>query len=218
MLQGNYWAVLPITTEPITLMIIDPATLDTSAIYKLLIGAVVPRPIAWVSTQSQEGILNLAPYSFFTVASREPPMLAISIGPRTGGEAYPKDTLTNIRDTKEFVINSVSLALANAMHETSINYPPQVDEFERAGVTPAPCDVVKVPRVAEAKISLECTLEHLLKLGNDHLVIGRLHRYHVDDALYHDGRIDMAQLDPLGRMAGNFTKIETLFDLPLKDE
>ena len=93
-------------------MIIDPAALDTTAIYKLLIGAVVPRPIAWVSTHSRDGILNLAPYSFFTVASRQPPMLAISIGPRTGGEPYPKDTLSNIRETKEFVINSVSMHLA----------------------------------------------------------------------------------------------------------
>ena len=198
-------------------MILDPAALDTTAIYKLLIGAVVPRPIAWVSSQSRDGILNLAPYSFFTVASRQPPMLAISIGPRTGGEPYPKDTLSNIRDTREFVINSVSLPLANAMHETSINYPPEVDEFARAGITPAPCEVVKVPRVAEAKISMECTLEHLLTLGTDHLVIGRLHRYHVEDALIQNGRIDIRQLDPLGRMAGNFTKIETLFDLPLKD-
>jgi len=198
-------------------MIFDPTELDTHSVYKLLVGAVVPRPIAWISSCSRDGVLNLAPYSFFNVASREPPMLAISIGPRTGGEAYPKDTLTNLRESQEFVINIVSVALANAMHETAINYPPEVDEFVRAGVTPAPCVVVKTPRVAEARISMECTVEHMLRLGSDYLVIGRMHRYHVDDALISNGRIDIQALDPLGRMAGNFTRIETLFDLPLDE-
>lgn len=198
-------------------MIIDPSELDTNAIYKLLVGAVVPRPIAWVSTRSRDDVLNLAPYSFFNVASRQPPMLSISIGPRTGGEEYPKDTLTNIRESQEFVINMVSLGLANAMHETAINHPPEVDEFVRAGVTPAPCEVIDTPRVAESLISMECTLEHMLRLGNDTLVIGRMHRYHVEDALLTNGRIDPQALDPLGRMAGNFTKIETLFDLPLDE-
>lgn len=198
-------------------MIIDPSELDTNSVYKLLTGAVVPRPIAWVSSRSHEGVLNLAPFSFFTVASREPPMLAISIGPRTGGEDYAKDTLTNLRESQEFVINMVSLSLANAMHETAINYPPEVDEFTRAGVTPAPCEVVNTPRVAEAKISMECTVEHMLRLGSDYLVVGRMHRYHIEDALLANGRIDQQALDPLGRMAGNFTKIETLFDLPLNE-
>ena len=197
-------------------MIIDPSELDTHSVYKLLTGAVVPRPIAWVSTQSQSGVLNLAPYSFFTVASRQPPMLAISIGPRTDGENYAKDTLTNIRETNEFVINMVSFDLANAMYETATNHPPEVDEFSRAGVTAAPCEVIKTPRVAEAKISMECRTEHILKLGGDYMVIGQMHRYHVEDDLIHQGRIDLEKLDPVARMAGNFSKIETLFDLPIK--
>lgn len=197
-------------------MIINPSELDTHSVYKLLIGAVVPRPIAWVSSRSRDGVLNLAPFSFFTVASREPPMLAISIGPRTGGEDFAKDTLTNVRETQEFVINVVSVELANAMHESSINYPPEVDEFTRAGVNTAACEVIETPRVAEAKISMECTVEHMLRLGSDYLVIGRMHRYHVDDALISNGRIDVQKLDPLGRMAGNFTRVESLFDLPLE--
>ena len=195
-------------------MIIDPSDLDTNSVYKLLIGAVVPRPIAWVSSQSRDGILNLAPYSFFNAASRQPPMLSISIGPRTDGEDYAKDTLTNIRESQEFVINIVSLELANAMHETGKNYPPETDEFKRAGVTPASCEFINTPRVAEAKISMECTVEHILRLGSDFMVIGRMHRYHVNDELISNGRIDIEKLNPLGRMAGNFTKIETLFDLP----
>ena len=198
-------------------MIIDPSELDSYAVYKLLIGTVVPRPIAWVSSRRRGGVIHLAPSRFFTAISREPPMLAISIGPRTGGEDYPKDTLTNLRESQEFVINIVSVALANAMHETSINYPPEVAEFERAGVQPAPCVVVNTPRVAEARISMECTVEHMLRLGSDYLVIGRMQRYHVDDALYSNGRIDTQGLDPLGRMAGNYTRIGTLFDLPLAD-
>lgn len=198
-------------------MIIDPSEIDTHSVYKLLAGSVVPRPIAWVSSSSRDGELNLAPFSFFTVASREPPMLAISIGPRTGGEDYAKDTLTNLRETQELVINMVSVSLANAMHETAINHSPDVDEFTRAGVTPADCEVVNTPRVAEAKISMECTVEHMLKLGTDYLVIAQMHRYHVEDELISNGRIDIKALDPLGRMAGNFTKIESLFDLPLDD-
>jgi len=198
-------------------MILNPDELNTHSVYKLLSGAVVPRPIAWVSTRSRDGVLNLAPYSFFTVASREPPMLAISIGPRTGGEDYPKDTLTNIRETQEFVINIVSVGLANAMHETSINHAPEVDEFVRAGVSPAACELVKTPRVAEAKIAMECTVEHMLKLGSDYMVIGRMHRYHVEDGLLSKGRIDLQELDPLGRLAGNFTRIESTFDLPLEE-
>ena len=196
-------------------MIIDPSELDSVSVYKLLAGAVVPRPIAWVSTRSQEGVLNLAPFSFFTVASRQPPMLAISIGPRTDGEEYAKDTLTNIRETKEFVINMVSIELANAMHETAINHPPEVDEFTRSGVTPAESEIIKTPRVAESKISMECTVEQILELGSDHLVIGQLHRYHVEDDLINNGRINPEKLDPLARMAGNFCKIGSLFELPI---
>jgi len=198
-------------------MIINPSELDTHSVYKLLAGAVVPRPIAWVSTRSHDDILNLAPFSFFTVASREPPMLAISVGPRTGGETYAKDTLTNIREVQEFVINIVSVELANAMHETSINHSPEVDEFKRAGVTPAECETISVPRVAEAKISMECVVEHILRLGSDYMVIGRMQRYHVEDELISNGRIDLLKLNPLARMAGNFTKVESLFELPLVD-
>jgi flavin reductase (DIM6/NTAB) family NADH-FMN oxidoreductase RutF len=145
-------------------------------------------------------------------------MLAISIGPRTGGESYPKDTLTNIRDRQEFVINIVSMPLANAMHESSINYPPEIDEFERAGVTPARSEAIAVPRVEEAKINMECTLDRIIELGSDHLVIGRMQRYHVQDDLFHNGRIDTLKLDPLARLAGDFSRIETVFNLPLDEQ
>ena len=198
-------------------LIIDPETLDARSRYKLLIGAVVPRPIAWTSTVSREGIRNLAPFSFFTVASRNPPMLCISVGPRAERPPDTKDTLTNVEETGEFVINIVSLPLSNTMHESSKSHPPEADEFEKAGLTPAPCEVVGAPRVAEAGVSMECVLDRVLALGTDHLVIGKMARFHVRDELYEDGRINVAKLRPLGRLAGNYTKVETIFDLPTEE-
>ena len=181
-------------------MIIDPSDLDPRSSYKLLIGSVVPRPIAWTSSVSRKGTRNLAPFSFFTVASRQPPMLCISLGPPP--------------ETEEFVINIVSLPLSNSMFESSKNHPPETDEFEKAGLTPAPCEVVGAPRVGEAGVSMECLLDRVLPLGADHLIIGRMVRFHLRDELYEDGRINVAKLQPLGRLAGNYTKVETIFELP----
>ncbi|CAN5327467.1 flavin reductase family protein [soil metagenome] len=198
-------------------VVIDPSELDPQSVYKLLIGSVVPRPIAWTSTVSREGTRNLAPFSFFTVASRNPPMLCISLGPRNSDDAPSKDTLSNVEETGEFVINIVSLSLSNNMYESSKSHPPETDEFERAGLTPASCEVVRAPRVGEAGVSMECLLDRVLPLGSDHLVIGRMVRFHVRDELYHNGRIDIPALDPLGRLAGNYTKVETIFELPAED-
>jgi flavin reductase (DIM6/NTAB) family NADH-FMN oxidoreductase RutF len=198
-------------------LIIDPDTLDPQSRYKLLIGSVVPRPIAWTSTVSREGVRNLAPFSFFTVASRNPPMLCISVGPRTDQPPDTKDTLNNITEMGEFVINIVSLPLSNSMYESSGTHPPKADEFEKAGLTPAPCEVVTAPRVEEAAVSMECVLDRVLELGTDHLIIGRVVRFHVRDELYENGRIDVAKLQPLGRLAGNYTKVDTIFELPSED-
>ena len=142
-------------------------------------------------------------------------MLCVSVGPRATDDAPAKDTLSNIEETEEFVINIVSMHLSNKMYESSKNYSPEADEFEKAGLTPAPCEVVGAPRIEEAGVSMECTLDRVLPLGSDHLVIGRMVRFHVRDELYGEtGRIDVAGLDPLGRLAGNYTKIETIFELP----
>ena len=199
-------------------MIIDPSELDPRSVYKLLIGSVVPRPIAWTSTVSTGGVRNLAPFSFFTVASRQPPMLCISVGPRVDSNIPTKDTLDNVEETGEFVVNIVSLSLSDTMFESSKSHPPEADEFEKAGLTPAPCEVVGAPRVEEAGVSMECLLDRVLPLGTDHLVIGRMVRFHVRDDLYgENGRIDVAGLDPLGRLAGDYTKVETIFELPTND-
>jgi flavin reductase (DIM6/NTAB) family NADH-FMN oxidoreductase RutF len=192
-------------------LIIDPDTLNPQSRYKLLIGSVVPRPIAWTSTVSREGVHNLASFSFFTVASRNPPMLCISVGPRTDQPPDTKDTLNNLAEMGKFVINIVSLPLSNSMYESSGTHPPKADKFEKTGLTPAPCEVVTAPRVEEAAVSMECLLDRVLQLGTDHLVIGRMVRFHVRDELYKNGRIDVAKLQPLGRLAGNYTKVETIF-------
>lgn len=144
-------------------------------------------------------------------------MLCISIGPRQRDDNLAKDTLDNIRETQEFVINIVSLSLSNTMHESSKDHPPEADEFEKAGLTPAPSEVVKAPRVEEAGVSMECVLDRILPLGSDHLVIGRMVCFHVRDELYENGRIDVAALDPLGRLAGDYTKVETIFNLPSEE-
>jgi flavin reductase (DIM6/NTAB) family NADH-FMN oxidoreductase RutF len=146
-----------------------------------------------------------------------PPMLCISVGPRVDHTPDTKDTLSNIGETGEFVINIVSLPLSNTMHESSKNHPPKADEFEKAGLTPAPCEMVAAPRVEEAGVSMECVLDRLLPLGTDHLIIGKMVCFHVRDELYENGCIDVAKLQPLDRLAGSYTKVETIFELTSED-
>jgi len=194
----------------------DPKELTEKDVYKLLIGSVVPRPIAWVSTISTEGVVNLAPFSFFNVASRNPPMLCISIGPGVGErEGTEKDTLVNIRNQKEFVINVVTSTLGNEMQKTSENLPSEVDEFEAAGLTTLDSTIVKPKRVNEAPIQMECQLEQIIQLGSDHLVIGRMVRYHINDDYYLGNyKVDLEKLQPLGRLAGNYSESKEFFSLP----
>lgn len=199
-------------------MIIDTADLDATAAYKLLIGSIVPRAIAWVSTISTDGVANLAPISFFTAVGRQPPMVSLSMQPRSTGEL--KDTFTNIRDTGEFVTNLVSLPQAHQMHRTAHEFPTDVDEFDAVGLEKVPSLVVAAPRVAEAPIHFECRLDRILPVGDldDHVVWGVVERVHVRDDLYLDrGRIDTAALAPVGRLAAEYTLVENVFTTPLDD-
>lgn len=197
-------------------MIIDPLNMTAQQNYKLLIGSVVPRPIAWVSTMSLDGVANLAPYSFFTVVSRNPPMLAFSVGEGVEARAGTvKDTLQNIRENKEFVINIVTAPLANEMAKSGEHIAREVDEFEYTGLTAAESIEVSVPRVLEAPINMECRLHDIIQLGDDHLVIGKLVKFHVKDELYQNGRINLEKLAPIGRLAGNYAPVETIFSLPI---
>jgi len=183
-------------------MIIDGSTLDPTAAYKLLIGSIVPRAIGWVSTLSTDGVANLAPVSFFTAVGRQPPMVSLSMQARSDGGL--KDTFVNIRDTGEFCTNLASLPQAHQMHRTAAEFPSEVDEFEAVGLEKAPSQLVKVPRVAGAPISFECTVERIIPIGDldDHIVFGVVERFHIRDDLYLErGRVDTAALHPVGRLA-----------------
>ncbi|WP_347552764.1 flavin reductase family protein [Pseudalkalibacillus hwajinpoensis] len=195
---------------------LNPSELNAKDVYMLLTGSVVPRPIAWVSTLSEDGVLNLAPFSFFTVASTKPTILAISIGPGTGErQGTEKETLVNIRSQKEFVINVVSSSLGNEMQKSAENVPSEVDEFEQAGLTPVNSMTVKPKRVKEASIHMECKLHQIIPLGSNALVLGEMTHYHINDDTYlGDYKVDLEKLSPLGRLAGNYSESKEFFTLP----
>lgn len=191
--------------------------LDNDLCYRLLTGGVLPRPIAWVSTQSLEGVANLAPFSFFNVASVTPPVLAFSLLRRPDGSE--KDTLANIRATGEFVVHVVRRTQIEAMNLSCGNYAPEVDEFDLAGLEKTLAYTVKVPVIADAAIRYECRLQQLLELGNQPgagcLVLGEVLHVHVADALWQEGRIDGEMLDAVGKLAGDaYTFTRDSFALP----
>ncbi|WP_158735749.1 flavin reductase family protein [Alteribacillus sp. YIM 98480] len=196
--------------------VFNPDELETQQMYKILIGSVVPRPIAWISSKSKDGVLNVAPFSFFTVASRQPPTLAVSIGPGVQErEGTIKDTLTNIRETEEYVINVVPEALANAMHESSMHVAPEINEFETAALTPAPSETISVPAVQESPIAFECKLDKIIPVGTDHMVLGQVQRARVDEAAYAGNfKTDIEKWKPLARLAGDYAALTPSFRLP----
>jgi flavin reductase (DIM6/NTAB) family NADH-FMN oxidoreductase RutF len=174
---------------------LDPGTWAGRDVYRLLTALVVPRPIAWVSTRSTDGVDNVAPHSFFTVVSSAPPHVAFS----STGE---KDTLRNVRATGAFVVNVVHAELLEAMNLTAADLPPDEDEFAWAGLEAAPAHRVDAPRVAAARAHLECELRQEVEVGSGRLVIGEVVHVHVVPEVWHDGRVDVAALDPVARLAG----------------
>jgi flavin reductase (DIM6/NTAB) family NADH-FMN oxidoreductase RutF len=198
-------------------LIVDSASTDYPSVYKLLIGSVVPRPIAFVSTVSPEGAFNVAPFSFFTVASANPPVLVFTVSRRSTPDPR-KDTLRNITTAREFVVNIVSEEFGQKMNICAGDYPPDVDEFQRSGLTPVPSDLVKAPRVAESHINMECRLLYTIEMGGlagaGNLVLGEVVRFHIDDAYFNNYRIDQDKLRAIGRMAGNsYTRTQDRFDM-----
>lgn len=187
--------------------------LSENEMYKLLTGSIVPRPIAWVSTISKDGALNLAPFSFFTIASRNPPTLLISIGQGVNERAGSiKDTLTNIRDMKEYIINIVPESLGEAMYRSSANVEPEKNEFELANVTVQRGKLLNVPAVLESPISIELTLDQIIPLGVDHLVLGKVECVQIDEAIYAGNyKIDISKLKPLASLAGDFAGLTPSF-------
>ena len=184
----------------------DPGQMESPDIYKVLSGVVVPRPIAWVSTVSPDGVPNVAPYSFFQAITPSPPHISFSAGSRDGAA---KDTERNIQASGEFVVNIANSDVARRMAISALDFEAHHSEFEAAGLTLASSDVVAQPRVAEAPVCLECQARQMIPVGDERygatLIIGEVVRFHVrDDLVLDNNRIDFLALDAVGRMAGDW--------------
>lgn len=188
-------------------MEIRPDTLPWQDAYKLLIGSVLPRPIAFVSTKNTEGVANVAPFSFFTAICADPMLVCFAPMIR-GTDGQKKDTLKNIESTKEFIINIVSEEICEKVNDAASDFAFGVDEFDMVGLTKVEGTTVNVPRVKESLVGLECELFEILHFGENKgagsLVIGKVVNVHVHDDLYENGKINTEKLNPVGRMAGHF--------------
>ena len=199
-------------------MIYDPAEHPFSETHKLMIGSIVPRPIALVSTTSKNGINNLAPFSYFNGVCSKPPTIMFAPA-RRGWDGQEKDTLINIRNTKEFSINIVSEDIGEKMVKCSTDYEKEVDEYSKSGLSPLSSKKIKPPIVSESKISLECILNQIVQIGKEDagsgfIVIGTIVLFHIDDEVYDNGRIILDKLQPLGRVAGNgYVRSTNAFDI-----
>jgi flavin reductase (DIM6/NTAB) family NADH-FMN oxidoreductase RutF len=199
------------------MLALDPAQIAYNDVYKLMIGMIVPRPIAFVSTVDAAGIRNLAPFSYFTACSSNPPMVCFCTTVRLGPRPY-KDTLENVRATGEFVVNIVSEEFAEQMNRASADVPPEVDEFILSGLTPLASELVKPPRVAESKAQMECRLHQIVvvsdKPGGGFLILGEVLRFHVLESLLDGFKIDPEKLNAIGRMGGpTYVRTRDRFDM-----
>ncbi len=196
----------------------DPNEIDRRAVYRLLTGAVVPRPIGWASTISPEGVTNLAPFSFFTVVCVAPPMISLTIARNPDGTE--KHTLKNAKETGEFVFNIVTAPVWEKMVDSANAIPEDESEFDDTGLTPLASFKVKPPRVAEVPIHFECKVEDVIEFGpNKHpLLVGEVVHFHVDPSCMTDGYIDMQKLDPIGRLNGFFySKLGEIMERKFED-
>ena len=193
-------------------MIVDPGGVSAVRFAQLMNSVILPRPIAFVTTVNAAGRVNAAPFSWFCALSSNPPLLGVSISPRDGG---PKDTLRNVRETRELVVNVVTEAMAAQIVKASGDWPADVDELALVGLTAAPSDLVRPPRVAESPVSLECRLDREFALGESCFVVGEILRAHVRDEVLTEGRVDVAKLRPLARLGGEqYTGLGELLRLP----
>ena len=197
----------------------DPATLSADAAYYWQAATILPRPIAWTSTLNEDGSANLAPFSFFTGVSSDPPTCLICVSRKKkqpDGTRPPKDTWRNIARTGEYVIHVVNDALAHQMNATSREFPYGTDEFAAAGVSKAPSERVAPPRIAEAPVAMECRLDRIVEVGRagTAIIIGEILLWHVQDELLVEGRIDMGRLDAVGRLGGpHYARTRDRFDM-----
>jgi flavin reductase (DIM6/NTAB) family NADH-FMN oxidoreductase RutF len=190
----------------------DLDSLDPRARYFLLTAVVVPRPIAWVSTTDEQGNRNLAPYSYFNACSATPPIVHFT-------STAPKHSIANVKATGEFVVNIVSGDLAQAMRITSAVFAPGEDEFEWAQLEAAPSVCVRPPRLARAKVALECRLRKLLEMGEGTMAFGDVLHMHVDHSVWRDGRVDPRLLEPVGRLSGmDYTTVTDVYRMEIPEE
>lgn len=200
---------------------IDPTTVSVPEMYKILIGAVTPRPIAFVSTVSSNGAGNLAPFSFFNAISSNPPTLMISVSRKPSGER--KDTLRNIEETGQFVVNSANEWLIEPLVHCAASYPHGVDEMREVGLTPEPSLKVKPPRVKESAVSFECELLKLVEIGDGGrgssvAVFGRVVMAHISKDAYVGGKVLTEKLKMIGRLGGtSYAKLGEFFDIPVPE-
>ncbi|MDP4556682.1 flavin reductase family protein [Halomonas meridiana] len=185
--------------------LLEKSPLSAGTLYRLLSGSVCPRPIAWVATQDKHGNANLAPFSFFNVASIDPPILAFS--PLLDGSAQPKDTLRNLAEVDECVVHVGTEGLVDALNTTSASLPRGEDEFTLAGLEKAAMTGVCVPRIAAAPVAFGCKLVDVVRFGDrplaGSLVLAQVVAIHIDDALWDGRHVDMEALQPIGRLAGS---------------
>lgn len=192
-----------------------PGEQSTAENYLFMLNAIVPRPVAWISTVGRNGLFNLAPFSFYNGVCAEPPVLSVSIARRAGEK---KDTLRNIESSGEFVVSVVTETMAVAMNESSASFPPEVSEFERVGLTPVPATIVHAPLVQESPINMECRLFRLIEIGTPPqgatLVLGEIVHYHIHDGILTNGKIDFKKFIPIGRLGKEWNAgVKDLFSL-----
>ena len=199
-------------------MIIDPKQQTFKDNHKLMIGTIVPRPIALVSTLSKNKIKNIAPFSYFNGVCSKPPTIMFAPG-RRGWDGKAKDTLVNIRETKEFSINLVSESFAEKMVSCSTDFSSDIDEFNISKLTPIPSNIIKPSIVKEAKVSFECILNQIVQVGNNEagagfIVIGEIKLFHIDDNIFNEGHINLKKFNPIGRLAGNwYSRLTNNFEI-----
>lgn len=185
-------------------MKVDPKALNSKKAHDILTDIVTPRPIAFVSTIGGDGVYNVAPYSYFTAISHRPMILGFSLSRKKKGKK--KDTLVNIESTKEYVVNVVTEELGLAMNKTAAAYPPHVDEFEKAGLTPKEADIITPPLVEESPINMECRLIQILEFGDNpeytNFIIGEVVQIHINEAYLRDDKIQPKELKLIGRLGG----------------
>ncbi len=199
-------------------MEINPNEIPHQSVYKLLTGSILPRPIGWISTVDANGRPNLAPFSFFNVVCANPPTVVFCPMIR-GVDGKTKDTLNNVRATGEFVVNIVSEDLVEAMNLSSVESPPEVNEFEFARVTAQASVTVRPPRVRECRVHFECRVRQIVDVsfapGGGSLVIGEVLHIHADDSVLIGGdKINLAVLKPVGRLAGGgYVRVTDVFEM-----